>query len=356
MGLRVTVFTDVHPFYENLVGALNRARRRIYLAYYGFSDGIWPRRIARALSRQAAAGLDVRLLVDEVGLYLDCPPLARRNGQLWQQMRRAGVQAQIFRPGGRCWRPGPRLHCKYGLIDDGTLFFGGSNVGDQYLAMRDTNLRLDGAVGEALIHFHHFLLAAGRPGRVEPADPGPLQVGPAALTFTLPGRRHEIKAALLEIVAGASSSLGLRSWTFLPDLDLTRALLERARQGVQVSVICSHRTLLPPLDLVSRALSRGLGRPGLAIYRYASRPMHGKEAWNDQGDILLGSANVDGWSLRRNYECSLRISSRPLAWRLQQNLWADLPHCRVYGPAAAPPQHGAWPGWWPEPAGAADWL
>ena len=53
-----------------------------------------------------------------------------------------------------------------------------------------------------------------------------------------------------------------------------------------------------------------------------------KEAWNDRGNILFGSANVDRWALQSNFECDLQIHDPYLAQRLQQALALDLCHCR----------------------------
>jgi phosphatidylserine/phosphatidylglycerophosphate/cardiolipin synthase-like enzyme len=73
---------------------------------------------------------------------------------------------------------------------------------------------------------------------------------------------------------------------------------------------------VPFIDLANRSLAARLSRSGVQIYRYTGRYMHAKEAWNDRGDILIGSANIDRWALRTCFECCLHIRSDELARQL----------------------------------------
>lgn len=51
--------------------------------------------------------------------------------------------------------------------------------------------------------------------------------------------------------------------------------------------------------------------------------MHAKVAWNDQGKILFGSADMDERALRSNFECSLVIRDSALAAELTHKFEAD---------------------------------
>jgi cardiolipin synthase len=51
--------------------------------------------------------------------------------------------------------------------------------------------------------------------------------------------------------------------------------------------------------------------------------MHAKVAWNDQGKILFGSANMDEKALRSNFECSLVIEDGELADQLTRKFEVD---------------------------------
>ena len=52
--------------------------------------------------------------------------------------------------------------------------------------------------------------------------------------------------------------------------------------------------------------------------------MHSKAAWNDKGDVLFGSANLDPHSMHINFESCLQINDPTLAWELRRAFYADL--------------------------------
>jgi phosphatidylserine/phosphatidylglycerophosphate/cardiolipin synthase-like enzyme len=52
--------------------------------------------------------------------------------------------------------------------------------------------------------------------------------------------------------------------------------------------------------------------------------MHSKAAWNDRGDIVFGSANLDPHSMLINFESCLQINDGTLAWELRRAFYADL--------------------------------
>ena len=107
------------------------------------------------------------------------------------------------------------------------------------------------------------------------------------------------------------------------------ALLSQAEKRVRVTVLFSHHTRIPLIDIANRHLCRQLRQAGVRIYRYNGRFMHAKEAWHDQNDILLGSANIDRWALRTNFECCLHIQDQSLARQLTQALHADIAYCQA---------------------------
>jgi cardiolipin synthase len=60
--------------------------------------------------------------------------------------------------------------------------------------------------------------------------------------------------------------------------------------------------------------------------------MHAKTTWNDQGTILLGSANLDPHSMAVNFESCLLIQDANLARQLQRAFQADLQKCTQQTP------------------------
>lgn len=324
-----TLFTDVSGFYQNMLTTLQQAERSIDMIYFAFDHGEWANKIGRVLRQKAAAGVPVRLMVDELGQAVDNVKNIWRNRTLLAELRAAGVQVDLFRPAGRRLSQFNRLHVKICTIDERIAFVGGSNIGDHYPHWRDSNLRLDGELGDTFARLYCYLRQfSNGQTHPQPVHLSDLNVNGASLKLTLPGHRQDIRRALLNLILEAEKSITIRTWYFLPDTEILNALLSQAENGVKVTVLFSHRTRVPLIDAINKIIGKKLAKASVRVYRYRSRYMHAKEAWNDRGDILFGSANVDLWALNSNFECDLQLRNRDLAQRLQQALAADLACCR----------------------------
>jgi cardiolipin synthase len=335
---KYTLFTDVYDFYGNLLTALQQAEDSIYMIYFAFDHGDWANRISRVLRQKAANGVAVHLMVDEIGMAVDNVRNIWRNRALLAELRAAGIQVDVFRPAGRRLSQFNRLHAKICAIDRRTVFIGGSNIGDHYLGWRDSNLRLDSEWGDTFAQLYTCLLQFSQGEISRGVRQSDLHINDVSLMLTLPGHRQDIRRTLLDLILEAEQSVTIRTWYFLPDTEVLNALLSQAENGVDVTVLFSHHTRVPFIDAINKIMGDKLARSGAHVYRYRGRYMHAKEAWNDKGNILFGSANIDRWALNSNFECSLRLHDDRLARQLQQALHLDLCHCRQQHSVSLRPQ------------------
>lgn len=321
-----TLFTDVRSFYENLLAALPLARSEITMLYFSFVHGDWAERIAGALEERAAAGVRVRLLIDQVGQVVDEPRRGVENQLLVEALRQAGVQVNRFDPDARRLSKDNRLHAKICAIDGTTAFIGGSNIGDEYTEMEDINLRIDGALGRRLHEIHDYFNSFSQTGEnEEPADfhLSELTLGDAHIWLTVPRRRRDIRRMLLRLILDARREIHIRNWYFLPDQEILDALRSQAERGVRVRVLFSHRTKVRVVDAANHIHAHKLAQSGGLVYRYDNDYAHGKVAWNDRGEIVIGSANIDKQALQDNFECNLAFVDPGLAEKLRTHFEAD---------------------------------
>ncbi len=321
-----TLFPKVEDFYIDLVAQLATAQQKISLTYLTFDSGLWADRISEVLIAKAEAGLTVRLLVDELGGLFDQPSHALSNLALFNYLRSKGVQVDIFRPASPLGMKN-RTHCKIAAIDQRTVFLGGSNIGDYYITWSDTNLRVDGALGDTFHRVYDFVRGHSTDGRElnGALDPSQLWAGSDRLWLTVPQQRSDIRTALLNLIRNAEKSVFIRTWYFLPDDEMLAALCAQAQRGVQVNVLLSHETRVRPVDFANYIHVHKLVCAGGNVYRYAGKYMHSKVAWNERGEVLFGSANIDPQAMYKNFESSLEIHSQKLAWDLRRSFYADLP-------------------------------
>ncbi|MGE5250014.1 MAG: phospholipase D-like domain-containing protein [Bacteroidota bacterium] len=321
-----TLFPQVQEYYSDLSEHLKRAQEKISMVFLAFDDGVWARKIAGILSDRAAAGVHVRLMVDGYGEFTDNLRHVFQNRKLLARLEAAGVRVHVFQPHARGLGPLNRMHCKITAIDGGTAYLGGSNLGDYYTSWNDTNLRVDGQLAETFHelfdHLCHFSETA------QPAlefDASDLQAGSDRIRLTIPRRTHDIRNALLHLIRGAEKAIYIRTWYFLPDPEMLDLLCEQAQRGIRVHILLSDDTRLRPVDLANHVYVHRLVKAGAQVYRYRASYMHAKVAWNDRGDVLLGSANLDPHSMHGNFESCLQFRDGALCADLLRAFEADLP-------------------------------
>jgi len=314
-----TLFTEVSPFYADLLAALPDARSEITMMYFSFVQGTWADRIAQALKDRAAAGVRVRLMVDQVGQVVDQPRSTIDSQLLLEELKEAGVQVDFFKPDGHRLTEDNRLHAKVCAIDETAAFIGGSNIGDHYTELEDANLRVKGELGRRLHDIYDFVRFHTEHGSDLPLPDfhlSEMKAGDAHIWLTVPKQRRDIRRAMLQIILDAETELFIRNWYFLPDDEILDALRSQAARGVRVRVLFSHRTRVRVIDAGNHIHSHKLAKSGGEVYRFDNDFAHAKVAWNNRGEILFGSANLDKQAMRDNFECVLNFNDHRLTEQL----------------------------------------
>lgn len=258
-----TLYTNVQTFYTSLTDGISQAQQSITMMYYTFDYGDWALKISRILQAKQAAGVAVRLMVDEIGLLVDSPTNAIKNRLLISQLSAAGVEVTLFRPQQRRTTYFNRLHFKLCMIDQTVTFVGGSNIGDDYVTMDDLNLRLAGPIGNSIEDLCTYLIyPAESPNLSSPGSThtrrlnlASLRIGQIPLLLTLPSHRQDVRRALLGLILEAEESIYIRTWLFLPDREIVNALLHQSESGCQVNILFSDRTRIALIDAANMIIS-----------------------------------------------------------------------------------------------------
>jgi len=363
--VKFTLYPDVQSFYSILVETLRGAERSITMMYYEFHAGEWAAEISRILMEKQAAGVTVRLMVDEFGL-LELPPLqAIRNRMLVEELTASGTQVHLFRPKQSRTSYFNRLHFKLCAIDGQTLFLGGSNIGDNYLNMQDLNLQADGDLGSTFEALFDYLLQPGVLSSQVTSDASRvsyslprlfLDQSRTQLVLTLPGHRQDVRRALLGLILTASQTIYISTWIFLPDREIVNALLHQIESGCQVNILLSDRTRVRFIDIANQVIVHKLVRAGANVWRYAPGYMHAKACWNEQGTILFGSANLDSKALNSNYKCSLLFKAPEIANQLRAKFEQDVMQSYPITPDTFGSKHWSHKVWAYLSLSAATWL
>ncbi len=124
-----------------------------------------------------------------------------------------------------------------------------------------------------------------------------------------------IREEVLRLVAAARSRIVVSSFGWDREHEVVRRLCERARAGVEVTVLARVRpSATPALIALAEAGARVLGFKWL----------HAKAVWIDSGEALVMSANLQVDGLDRGFELGVRLSGSRAGEVLERlTRWAE---------------------------------
>ena len=333
-GNRLTLLCNGSDYFPALIAAIDAARDDVHLETYLFADDAVGGEIASALTRAAARGVRVRLLVDGFGAH-DCAE------HRLPALLAGGVQALVYRPeiarfALRRQRL-RRMHRKLALIDGRIGFVGGINIIDDMNTPRQTPPRVDYAVrieGPLLASIARaqqrlWNLVAWTGLRHEFRLPAPsvllAPAGTQRAAFVVRDNlrhRHAIENAYLDAIAGARADILIASAYFLPGRRFRLALRDAAARGVRVRLLLQARVEFTLLHYATQALYGQLLDAGIAIHLYERSFLHAKVAVIDDDWATVGSSNIDPFSLLLAREANLVVRDAAFAGELRQGLQA----------------------------------
>ncbi|BCG59333.1 cardiolipin synthase [Paenibacillus sp. URB8-2] len=323
-----TVFAEGDSAFEAMLGSIAASEHHIHVEFYIIRDDRLGTRFEQLLIRKAQEGVRVRLLYDGIG--------SRRLGKAYlKRLRDAGVETGCFFPLLSSFfnrRLNYRNHRKIVVVDGKTGFFGGLNIGDEYLGedpkfgyWRDTHFSMK---GDAVLWLQYTFLADWHwvTGQLI-ADPVyyPIQEsrGKELVQIVKSGPDETILELIFSLIVSAKKRIFIETPYFILDPGILLALKTAILRGVDVRVIIPG---VPDKNLVySATLSyvQELLRAGVRFYSYQKGFIHAKVIISD--DLAFsGSANMDIRSLSNQFEINALFYDGEVVDRLVQDFYRDL--------------------------------
>jgi cardiolipin synthase len=130
-------------------------------------------------------------------------------------------------------------------------------------------------------------------------------------------------------MANARRRLWISNSYFIPDPRLRKAVVDRARQGVDVRILVpGNHTDAIPVQLAGRSYYEELLEAGVRVYEFQPSMMHAKTLVADDAWSIIGSANMDERSMELNEENVVGIADEGLARSIAEGLEADFARSR----------------------------
>jgi cardiolipin synthase len=320
--------------YLALEAAIERAKHHIHLEYYIWEPDTVGTRIRDLLAKKAAAGVEVRVLVDGFGA-------SKASGAFWRPLRDAGGQVERFNELSLFrWQPRManfRTHRKIAVIDGLVGLTGGMNISDVHTeeqskdrAWRDTHLLIHGrgVKGLQLLFLEDWHYATGD------APSGPPYIAeegddhrPHVMQVVASGPDENLDAIhklFFSSFAGAHERVWLTTPYFVPDATIVDALSTASLRGADVRVLVPGSGDIPLVAAAARSYYPELLDVGVRIFEYRDPVLHAKTIVIDDDLSIVGTANTDNRSFRLNFEVAVAIYDTDITARLAESFTHDL--------------------------------
>ncbi|MFI3299569.1 MAG: cardiolipin synthase [Rikenellaceae bacterium] len=329
----VEILNNGSETFDALFDALKQATDHIHLEYYIIDNDDLGNKLSDILCQKAAAGVEVRLLYDDVGCWSLKKSYLRR-------LKKAGVELRSFMPVVFPYLTSQvnyRNHRKIVVVDGVVGFMGGLNIAQRYLEgnklgkWRDTHLKIMGdAVRMLQMTFLTDWYAASKKelkssSRFFPkAD---IIKGGVATQIALSGPDSDyavIMQGFFAAISKAKSYIYISTPYFLPGESLLTALKVAALSGIDVRIMLPARSDMKMAHWASRSYFTELLEANIKVYLYEAGFNHSKLMVIDGTFGSIGSANMDSRSFEDNFEITAMIYDRALAEQMRTTYLDDL--------------------------------
>lgn len=342
------------PMFADMLDEISRAEKFIFMEFFIIKEGEMWQRLLAALAERAAAGVEVRLIVDHLGSHR-----LFTRGYL-KKIRAKNIRVLRFNP----MVPflllfmNNRDHRKILVVDGKAAFTGGINIADEYINLKkrfggwkDSGLRLrgDAVWSFTLMFIEMWDTFCGKNERIVDCeayrDTSPVEGDGFVLPYgDTPLDNEQLSENIfIDILAQAEHYVYFFTPYLIVSERLISALQLAAKRGVDVRIVTPG---IPDKKLVfrlTRSYYRYMHDAGVKIFEYTPGFLHSKSVVCDDKIAVVGTVNLDYRSLYLHFECAVLLyNSRVVAdvkadavrtmaesrqvppGRVKWRLWSDL--------------------------------
>lgn len=331
-GNAVEVLRNGDAIFPSMLEAIASAEHTVeFLTFVYWSGGI-AERFARALADAARRGVRVSVILDAFGAQAI-------SSEALALLEASPVELRWFRK-IRPWRlrrSAHRTHRKVLVVDRRIGFTGGVGIADEWCGdarrpdeWRETHFRVEGPAVLGLwsafagnwFEIEASIPEAGAPTEeLAPAGEASIQVVRSTASFGL----SDVAMVFHGLISRATRRIHITTPYFVPDPAFVRLLRERIEVGVAVEILVPGPHIDSDLVRLARTgLLEELLQAGATIWYFQPTMLHAKIMTIDGQVACIGSANLNGRSLRQDDELLLTVVDQALAQRLDDDFRADL--------------------------------
>ncbi len=297
---------------QALEACINKAQKTLDIGTFIFGRDAPGYRITQLLVECAQRGVNVRLLIDGFGYFLE-------GLGSFKLLKQAGVEVAFFAPPFQfslLGKTNMRNHRKLVISDGLHLWSGGRNLTHRYFQDTatskkkqwvDLSFHLSGDLAQQAnsVFELDWAFATQKPvsiNNVKAKYPAASKTLGARLVPSGPDRSEDtIYTMIISGCYTAQDRILLVTPYFVPDPTLLTALELACHRGVRVDLLIPEASNHLLTDIARRFALRDLAQAGANIWLFPGM-LHAKAFLFDATLALVGSANLDERSLFLNYE------------------------------------------------------
>jgi cardiolipin synthase len=329
-------------FHRKILEEMENAEQYIFLEFFILSQGRMLDSVLAVLERKARAGLDIRLIYDDLGCFMSLPP------SFTEEMKQRGIKCIVF----NAFRPilsslqNNRDHRKLICIDGKVAFTGGINLADEYINeierfghWKDAAIMLRGeaAWSLTLIFLQMWNLDPLRSEDYPALYPWKEGCPVESDGFVQPYADSPIddenvgEHVYIQIINNAKDYVYINTPYLVIDDNLISALALAAKSGVDVRIVTPHRWDKKIVAITSRSYYRLLISAGVRVYEYTNGFNHSKTFVSDDRVATVGTTNLDFRSLYLHFECGVVLYHNRAIGAVKDDFLNTLPRCHEIG-------------------------
>ena len=322
-----------------MIEEIQKAERYVFLEYFIIREGKMWDAIVEALQERADAGVDVRVIYDDVGCF------AGLGGRKFSEMGYRGIR---FVPFNRfvpfiSTIQNNRDHRKLLIVDGKTAFTGGINIADEYINVgqkecghwKDSALMVRGTAAWSFtvmfLQMWNFCAKCQEDTREYfPAEmPSTPQNGFVVPYTDSPMDRENVgEHVYMQIINSARKYVYIATPYLIVDDSMVSALILAAKSGVDVRIVTPAKYDRFIIHFTTRSYYRKLVEAGVRIYEYTPGFIHSKLFVSDDTVATVGTTNMDYRSLYLNFECGAVMYGTKSVTQVKNDMEKTFARCR----------------------------
>ena len=329
---KVTILNNGKAKFKELFKAIEEAKSSIHLEYYIFENDRIGKRVLNLLEKKAAEGVEVRLIVDDLGSW------GIKNRHI-KKIKRRGIDIRQFMPVAFPYLSGKinyRNHRKIAVMDGRVGFTGGINIAERYLKgtkfgpWRDTHLRIEGdavnmmqaifATDWYFVGDKELLFEDKYYPKTKIRTRSPIQIASSGPDSDW----ASIMQAYFAAMNKAKKSIYITTPYFMPNQSILTALKVASLSGVDVRIILPYKSDSKIVYWASRSYISELLDAGIKVYFFQKGFCHSKLIIIDGTFCSVGSANMDYRSFEDNFEVAAIMYDPRVAAELTEYFMQDI--------------------------------